>query len=196
MQIKLERAYMPDGSCTLGKMTLENGWSCTTLENPWLDNQRKISCIPEGTYKLRKRISPIVNRTSKNEFDEGWEVVGVEGRSLIMVHIGNYERNTHGCILTGEGYSYHQTEGFTVTSSANAFRQFMYHLNQEEEHTLTITSTNASRTACTHSQDVFSPDPSVGMGELVKRLTEAYRQSTGLDGNITISFNTTVGEMK
>ena len=40
---------------TIGKLYLNGEWLCDTLENPYLDNQRNISCIPEGEYTVRLR---------------------------------------------------------------------------------------------------------------------------------------------
>src|SRR5690554_3376912 len=34
-------------------------YSCFTVERPWENNAPSISCIPAGTYALRKRPSPI-----------------------------------------------------------------------------------------------------------------------------------------
>ena len=36
-----------------GVMYYKNKRIAHTLENPWLDNQRSISCIPEGRYKVK-----------------------------------------------------------------------------------------------------------------------------------------------
>ena len=41
---------------TIGKLYINGESFCDTLENPWLDNQRNISCIPEGQYKVRLRL--------------------------------------------------------------------------------------------------------------------------------------------
>ena len=41
---------------TIGELFLNGERICDTLENPWLDNQRNISCIPEGEYKVRLRL--------------------------------------------------------------------------------------------------------------------------------------------
>lgn len=132
MHLILERSYMPDNSCTLGKLTLPDGWSCYIMENPWQDNARNVSCIPEGTYTLGKRQSPMVERTSRGAFSIGWEVQGVPGRDFIMIHPGNYVRNTDGCLLPGLDISFTQDEGLMVTSSQIAFKELMERLKQQE----------------------------------------------------------------
>tara|TARA_R110000765_G_scaffold65743_1_gene127510 strand:- start:80 stop:553 length:474 start_codon:yes stop_codon:yes gene_type:complete len=83
---------------TLGKLFLNGEMFCDTLELPWLDNQRSISCIPEGEYKVRLR-------TAKESATRDYLhllVQDVEGRSYILVHIGNYPRDTKGCILVAQ----------------------------------------------------------------------------------------------
>lgn len=74
---------------------------CSTIERPWINNQRRISCIPEGTYELQKRHS--------EKF--GWHlwVKDVPGRDLILIHPANDAmKELNGCIapvttLTGMG---------------------------------------------------------------------------------------------
>ena len=38
---------------TIGELFLNGERICDTLENPWQDNERNFSCIPEGNYKVR-----------------------------------------------------------------------------------------------------------------------------------------------
>ena len=83
---------------TLGKLFLNGEKFCDTLELPYLDNQRSISCIPEGEYKVRLRTA----RESSSRDYLHLLVQDVEGRSYILVHIGNYPKDTKGCILVGQ----------------------------------------------------------------------------------------------
>jgi hypothetical protein len=69
-----------------------------TLENPWLDNQTGISCIPTGEYLCQKVNSP--------KYKDVFEVKDVEGRTHILLHAGNTEKHTRGCILVGEKFGY------------------------------------------------------------------------------------------
>ena len=128
--IQLSRSYLPDLSATLGHWLMPGGWDCYTLENPWKENQTYVSSIPEGVYRMGLRESPVVYRTSNKQFSLGWEVRDVPGRTFIMVHPGNYERHTEGCILVGRGFSWNGEEGPMVTHSQNCFRQFMDHMGE------------------------------------------------------------------
>ena len=83
---------------TLGKLFLNGEMFCQTLELPYLDNQRSISCIPEGEYKVRLRTA---KESSSREYLH-LLVQDVKGRSYILVHIGNFPKDTKGCILVGQ----------------------------------------------------------------------------------------------
>jgi hypothetical protein len=84
---------------TIGNLYLNGEWLCDTLELPYLNNQRSISCIPEGQYKVRLRTAE--ESSSRNYLH--LLVEGVKDRSYILVHIGNYPKDTRGCILVGIG---------------------------------------------------------------------------------------------
>lgn len=100
----LERfAYAPDG--TFGTLSFPTGEVFYTAECPWFGNKVGLSCIPEGVYSLGKRHSPIVKQSSANMFSEGWEVLDVPERSLIMIHPANFPTlDLKGCISVGEDY--------------------------------------------------------------------------------------------
>ena len=66
---------------------------CHSLELPWLENHRNVSCIPSGTYKVTKGFS--------NRFAECFYLHNVPGRSGILIHPGNSVKDTQGCILPG-----------------------------------------------------------------------------------------------
>ena len=128
--ITLERfAYAPDG--TFGRLMLPDGWSCFTVEQPWNGNLNSQSCIPDGVYDLKRRRSPVVQRTSGGDYVEGWEVCDVPGRTYIMIHPANWPDDVEGCI--GVGREYKVLEGRNgVTSSRATFAQLMGRLDGGE----------------------------------------------------------------
>ena len=83
----------------IGELFLNGEWMCDTLENPWLDNQRNISCIPEGEYPVRLRLP----RESATRDYMHLLVKDVPNRDYILLHIGNSAKDTSGCILVGIG---------------------------------------------------------------------------------------------
>ena len=66
---------------------------CHTLELPWLNNSKSLSCIPAGVYDL-------VHSNSSN-FGRCLRIPSVIGRSGILIHAGNTIKDTRGCILVG-----------------------------------------------------------------------------------------------
>jgi hypothetical protein len=88
MELELLREYDPEG--TNGELKLV---VCSTIELPWLQNARSVSCIPEGRYELRKRV------TTKR--GQHLLVVDVKGRDGILFHPANdAKKELRGCIAT------------------------------------------------------------------------------------------------
>ena len=83
---------------TQGKLYLNGEYQCETLELPWLDNKKSISCIPEGQYKVKFREA----YESRSYNYKHLIVMGVPDRSYILFHIGNRTKDSRGCILTGK----------------------------------------------------------------------------------------------
>ena len=84
---------------TMGELFLNGERICDTLENPWMDNIRNVSCIPEGVYDVRLRYP----RESGTRDYLHLLVKGVPDRTYILFHIGNTPKDTSGCILVGLG---------------------------------------------------------------------------------------------
>jgi hypothetical protein len=135
--IRLDRAYLPDGSGTLGCWQIDQA-RFHTLERPWFGNSRNTSCIPEGVYVMGLRRSTVVERTSNGAYSRGWEIQDVPGRSFIMCHVGNYVRNSEGCVLIGSGFSWDATEGPMVTRSQDGFAVFMELMGARESWSITV----------------------------------------------------------
>ena len=84
---------------TIGELFLNGERMCDTLENPWLDNQQTISCIPAGIYDVRLRLA----RESASRDYLHLLVKDVPNRKYILFHRGNFPKDTSGCILVGIG---------------------------------------------------------------------------------------------
>jgi hypothetical protein len=84
---------------TIGELFLNGERFCDTLELPYRDNKRSISCIPAGEYKVRLRLP----RESATRDYIHLLVKDVKDRSHILFHRGNTAKDTRGCILVGQG---------------------------------------------------------------------------------------------
>ena len=83
---------------TMGKLFLNGEEFCDTLELPWKENKRSISCIPAGEYDARLRLP----RESATREYVHLLIKDVPNRDYILVHIGNTTKDTKGCILVGQ----------------------------------------------------------------------------------------------
>lgn len=83
-----------DEWATLGRLFVDGEYLCRTLERPWVNNQRSVSCIPTGVYRGAIQASPRFRRDLP-------ELLDVPGRSQILFHAGNTPDDTEGCILVG-----------------------------------------------------------------------------------------------
>jgi len=104
MHLTLVRYACGDKS-TMGALSIDGKFACYTLENPWLDNRRRISSIPTGTYELQLRKEGGWHGRAAAKFPgmhKGMiELRDVPGRTYILIHWGNTPRNTDGCVLVG-----------------------------------------------------------------------------------------------
>ena len=120
-KVKLKREIISN-KAVLGSLELESKEIAKTLENPWLNNQPFISCIPLGEY--------IVKTYSSNKYPNVWELQDVEGRSYILIHSGNIEEHTQGCILVGRKWGF-LGENIAVLDSRNTLEKLRSILDDE-----------------------------------------------------------------
>jgi hypothetical protein len=89
MVLILNRTYFPEG--TQGTLEWNGTLVCHAIELPWLENQQRVSCVPEGEYFLQKRYSP--------KFKWHLHLINVPGRDLILIHPANdAKKGLLGCI--------------------------------------------------------------------------------------------------
>ena len=109
MVLTLSRTYFPDG--TNGILECEDKIICLTIELPWINNEKRVSCIPEGKYFIKKRYS--------KKFQWHLEILDVKNRSLILFHPANNAlQELNGCIapvtkLSGPGLGLMSRKAFS-----------------------------------------------------------------------------------
>ena len=105
-----------DGNETLGKLYVYNGlkrvFKCCTLELPYKDNKQNVSCIPCGRYSLEPR--------ENAKHGKHLLVEDVQDRSWILIHSGNFNRDTEGCILVGRSFVDIDGDGHKDVSASKA----------------------------------------------------------------------------
>lgn len=96
------------------------------------NNEKNVSRVYAGRYKLVREYSPKFNRML-------WEMYGTEGRSECKIHPSNYWDQLNGCIAPGKTLSDMDHDGyFDVTSSGDTLDLFHKALDGLEETYITI----------------------------------------------------------
>ena len=102
---------------------------CLTVERPWMNNQKEISCIPVGEYICRRVDSP--------KFGNTFEVMNVPNRTAILFHKGNLAMDSHGCIIVGEQFE-SLSGKVAVLASGKGFDEFLWRTENLNEFKLEI----------------------------------------------------------
>ncbi len=127
VKLKLERKWLTTES-TIGELTIEGDdqFKLYTLELPWLDNKSDVSCIPMGLYEVAMLPSYRFNHYMPT-------LLHVPKRSGVLIHVGNYPRDTQGCILIGM-----LRQANAVTDSRRAFDLLKEKMKVDEKMMLDI----------------------------------------------------------
>lgn len=104
-------------------------FECFTLELPWKNNQRKVSCIPAGTYKVRPRVS--------QKYGAHLHLLDVPGRDMILIHEANFVHQLLGCIAVGQSVQDLNRDGVPdITSSKLTKARLLEFIDGETEITI------------------------------------------------------------
>ena len=129
--LTLFRVYT-GGKKTLGVLLdLKGVPFAVTLEPPLVlsddgyHTQPNISCVPLGLYRCKRIDSP--------KFGNTFEITNVPGRTHILLHRGNRETDTLGCVLVAESFSQ-----IGIGSSRAGFQEFMDMMEGDDFFNLTI----------------------------------------------------------
>lgn len=92
--------------------------SVKALELADKENKRSISRIPAGKYTCKIRYS--------EKYKWHFILENVPGRSFILIHFGNYYRDTRGCIIVGNSFTDIDGDGYRdVTSSKKTMKRIL-----------------------------------------------------------------------
>lgn len=111
---------------------LSKGFKCETLEHSYYDQPENeyIPKVPEGTYLCRKGEHRLLGM--EKDF-ETFEIENVPGHTNILFHIGNYNKDSDGCVLLG---AIRMRDA--VASSGDTFNRFMKFLDGVNEFNLDV----------------------------------------------------------
>ena len=114
---------------TLGVMRINKQVFCATLEESDRLNAANVSSIPAQQFVCRRVQSPRLGET--------FQVMDVPGRSHILFHAGNTDRDTEGCILLGSTWG-NLSGRRAVLNSGATYREFMGVMAGRDEFHLTV----------------------------------------------------------
>jgi len=127
--LKLKRT--PHKECTTGVIHFHDRFCCYTLERPWLNNEKGVSCIPAGKYDLdRYDSAKFPDCFSLVNFNLGVGLTDGFHRNYILIHAANRVEQLQGCIAPGKGLSGYM-ETWQVIDSRKALQdlKFIIHNN-------------------------------------------------------------------
>lgn len=118
----------------IGDLSLQDGseiLSGYSVELPWRENERSMSCIPEGTYTATLHNSPKFGKTI-------W-LRDVPGRSEILVHTANSMADLDGCIGPGTEYGWwDQRKELAVWNSKRTLGRIIDAISERDDRDLSV----------------------------------------------------------
>lgn len=114
-----------NGIETLGTFHYDN-FKCDSLELPYKDNQRRVSCVPAGKYICKKVLA------SSHIPYTHIAITNVPNRDGICIHKANYVSDLLGCVGVGDGLKDINKDGqLDIINSKNTFDKLMLLLPDE-----------------------------------------------------------------
>lgn len=128
MKINLKR-YSDNGESTLGLLFIDCKFVCYTIEDE--ARNKKVygeTRIPEGVYKLGIRDVGGFHNRYLNKFGKDFhkgmiQIMQVPDFEYILLHIGNDDDDTAGCILVGDSANNNTIADGFISSSTNAYKR-------------------------------------------------------------------------
>jgi len=129
MNLKVVR-YSSQNDSTLGLLYIDGEFECHTLEDEHRDEKVKHETrIPEGTYKIKLRtVGGFHTRYSKHKNEKirskhkgMLHVTNVPGFEYILIHCGNDDDDTSGCLLVGNTANNNKIKAGFIGDSQGAY---------------------------------------------------------------------------
>jgi hypothetical protein len=127
MQINVDR-FVSDADTTISRITVDGSFMCFGLEDEYREEKLVGETrIPAGVYKVRLRTEGGFHSRYQQRFPEFHRgmlhIQDVPGFEWILIHCGNTDEDTMGCLLVGSQAI--TTPGdMSITASTDAYRRF------------------------------------------------------------------------
>jgi hypothetical protein len=152
MNLKVIR-YSSQSDSTLGVFYIDNKFQCYTLEDEFRDIKLKHETrIPDGTYRIGLRTEGGFHNRYKNhrkpqikDMHKGMlQVQDVPNFEYILIHCGNTDDDTSGCLLLGNSANNNKVvNGFigdSVSAYVSAYKKIIEAIDKGEPVSITYTS--------------------------------------------------------
>lgn len=125
---------------TLGKLTINGEFECFTLEDVVREVPHQpvgswkvwgATAIPFGTYDVQIGFSPRFNRLMP-------QLLNVPGFTGVLMHWGNSDKDTDGCILLGQSIAGDDFIAHSVVAFNLFFTKLQSAINAGEKPTITL----------------------------------------------------------
>lgn len=123
MNLRVER-IKNNGDTTIGKLYINDEFECWTLEDEY--RTKKVwgeTRIPSGTYKIAFRKEGSFDERYSKRFPDMHtgmlHVLNVPNFNFILIHIGNDDDDTAGCLLVGS----HVWNDWNIGGSTDAYKK-------------------------------------------------------------------------
>ena len=126
MKLTVQRLRIGDDSM-LGDLYVDGVHECHTLEDePREVKVRGETAIPAGTYNVVPRTvggthAKYLARFPSFHVGMMWLQPDPKGFQYILIHIGNTDDDTEGCLLVGQGFIKLLDGNYKITGSTNAY---------------------------------------------------------------------------
>ncbi len=120
--------YSSGQNTTLGLLLINGKFAAYTLEDEF--REEKVTGetrIPAGRYEVKLRAEGGKHAKYLEKFPDFHQgmlhVQNVPGFKWILIHIGNFEGDTDGCLLIGDGANTNIGQAGSITSSTQAYKR-------------------------------------------------------------------------
>jgi len=123
------------GETTLGKLTIEGknkSWFVLEPTGPDSVEEGSDKRIKAGTYK--------VVPYSSSKYPDVYELKNVPGRSFILIHAGNYHKDTLGCLMPGKTWGSVGDKHYYVGNSKAALKEIFSEISNYQDIQIKITN--------------------------------------------------------
>ncbi|EGQ9884154.1 TPA: hypothetical protein RQJ38_004424 [Vibrio vulnificus] len=123
------------GETTLGQLTIEGvskSWFVLEPAGPDSITEGSDKRIQAGTYKLLPYSSP--------KYPNVYELQNVLGRTFILIHAGNYHKDTLGCLMPGKTWGVVAKSHYSVGNSKSALKEIISEIENYKKITINISN--------------------------------------------------------